>query len=284
MIVSATLAIAQDDFLHCFEEAQSESAGTGDCLGSITTVVADLPHEFPSAPSSVPTLLVRPRPFEAGGSFPSVPVHAQDEHMERARELSSRDYTHAGHQRIARMGHEYVDNMYAIWTHPSSGAAIFVGDWRAAQGPATTLISKGITHIVNCAEDLDNYCEGEPSLAFLRFHVIEWAFAGDATRVQQASTTEQLSFVQRLFDFVDGALSNGRSVLVHCRAGMHRAGTTGVLLRMYKTGEGAGQATKRAQAARSVIRPDELGGPNGTLPRLLRMFESSQARTHRPEG
>ena len=88
MIVSATLAIAQDDFLHCFEEAQSESAGTGDCLGSITTVVADLPHEFPSAPSSVPTLLVRPRPFEAGGSFPSVPVHAQDEHMERARELS----------------------------------------------------------------------------------------------------------------------------------------------------------------------------------------------------
>jgi hypothetical protein len=55
---------------------------------------------------------------------------------------------------------------------------------------------------------------------------------------------------------------------------MHRAGTTGVLLRMYKTGERVEQATKSAQAARRVINPEELGGPDGTLPRLLRMYES----------
>ena len=32
-------------------------------------------------------------------------------------------------------------------------------------------------------------------------------------------------------------------------------------------------ATERAQAARPVINPDDLSGPDGTLPRLLRMYE-----------
>ena len=92
-------------------------------------------------------------------------------------------------------------------------------------------------------------------------------------RVEQATLPEQLRFLARLFDFVQRALSSGGSVLVHCASGMHRAGATGVLLRMFKSGERAKQATERAQAARPVINPDDLSGPDGTLPRLLRMYE-----------
>lgn len=30
-----------------------------------------------------------------------------------------------------------------------------------------------------------------------------------------------------MFDFIDNAIANGGSVLIHCLAGAHRAGTTG---------------------------------------------------------
>ena len=226
-----------------------ESAGTGDYL--------DQP---------VAATTIAGESMELDALFPRVPPS-----VAAVREYNSEDYTRAGYQRMTRMGH--VDSMNAVWTHPTSGAAIFVGGRAAAEGPAAALLSKGITHIVNCTGDLDNYCEGEPSLAYLRWHVIEWPFAGDATRVEQATIPEQLRFLARLFDFVQCALSSGGSVLVHCASGMHRAGTTGVLLRMFKSGERAKQATERAQAARPVINPDDLSGPDGTLPRLLRMYE-----------
>ena len=118
-----------------------------------------------------------------------------------------------------------------------------------------------------------------------------------------------MAFVQQLFDFVEGALAAGSSVLIHCLAGAHRAGTTGCLLLMHKTGLGADQvrtsrclrhfgtlhmtamlgphdlpttsltyfvtwradqATRMAQAARPVINP--IGG----LPKLLRTFETDR--------
>ena len=176
-----------------------ESAGTGDYL--------DQP---------VAATTIAGESMELGALFPRVPTS-----VAVVREYSSEDYTRAGYQRMTRMGH--VDRMNAVWTHPTSGAAIFVGGRAAAEGPAAALLSKGITHIVNCTGDLDNYCEGEPSLAYLRWHVIEWQFAGDATRVEQATIPEQLRFLARLFDFVQRALSSGGSVLVHCASGMHRA-------------------------------------------------------------
>jgi protein-tyrosine phosphatase len=50
-------------------------------------------------------------------------------------------------------------------------------------------------------------------------------------------------FIQQLFDFVEGALAAGSSVLIHCLAGAHRAGTTGCLMLMHKTGLGADQVS-----------------------------------------
>lgn len=61
---------------------------------------------------------------------------------------------------------------------------------------------------------------------------------------QPASRQQVMAFVQQLFDFVEGALAAGSSVLIHCLAGAHRAGTTGCLLLMHKTGLGADQVSK----------------------------------------
>ena len=48
------------------------------------------------------------------------------------------------------------------------------------------------------------------------------------------STPESiLEFLEPFFDFVDEAVDSGRSVLVHCVAGAHRAATAGCLLLMH---------------------------------------------------
>ena len=61
-----------------------------------------------------------------------------------------------------------------------------------------------------------------------------------------------------LFAFVDAALARGASVLVHCLAGAHRAGTSGVALLMHldkRLGGSADAATRCARAARPAIEP-----------------------------
>mmetsp|Transcript_21017 Transcript_21017/g.25514 ORF Transcript_21017/g.25514 Transcript_21017/m.25514 type:complete len:91 (+) Transcript_21017:96-368(+) len=58
-----------------------------------------------------------------------------------------------------------------------------------------------------------------------------------------------------MMDFVDQALGKGENVLIHCLAGAHRAGTTGVLVLMAKMKYDSRNATKVAQKLRPVINP-----------------------------
>ena len=63
------------------------------------------------------------------------------------------------------------------------------------------------------------------------------------------------------------------SVLVHCLAGAHRAGTTGCILLMHKAGLSAMEAVATAKKLRPVI------DPIGRFPELLRRYECiEQAR------
>lgn len=45
--------------------------------------------------------------------------------------------------------------------------------------------------------------------------------------LRRPAERELSAFLHTLYDFVEGALASGGSVLVHCLAGAHRAGTTG---------------------------------------------------------
>ena len=80
---------------------------------------------------------------------------------------------------------------------------------------------------------------------------------------QPASRQQVMAFVQQLFDFVEGALAAGSSVLIHCLAGAHRAGTTGCLLLMHKTGLGADQASKYCKG-KGYHGLDDFGTPHMT--------------------
>ena len=181
-----------------------------------------------------------------------------------------RDYNAEGKRLIASLGVRPAGGRYnpmdAVWKDEKTGGSIWVGNEVAAHGPASALAEAGITHVVNCTDDMPNFCESDPRISYLRFNVQWWQSGGDLY-AKDCSDEGVLRFVQTLFDFVDGALASGGSVLVHCLAGAHRAGTTGCLLLMYKSGLGAAEATRVAKQLRPVINP--IGG----LPMLLQTYE-----------
>jgi hypothetical protein len=105
-------------------------------------------------------------------------------------------------------------------------------------------------------DDLPCYHEKDASVRYLRFNVSYWRSCGDSTTFEPRPAAEVVQWLRgSVFSFVDGALAKGEHVLVHCLAGAHRAGTTGVLLLMHKTAMGADEATATAKALRPAIDP-----------------------------
>src|SRR3989338_2043595 len=123
-------------------------------------------------------------------------------------------------------GVERYRNLDAIWKHPLSGAILYVGDNMAAR-ELGGLKKKNICRVVNCTTDLKNYHEkiNDAGVTYLRFDVSSLAYRKSSRNDLKGSTS-------KLFEFVEEGLNNGESVLVHCLAGAHRAGTTGVCLLM----------------------------------------------------
>ena len=79
---------------------------------------------------------------------------------------------------------------------------------------------------------------------------------------------EQLfNFLNPVHTYITACLERGENVLVHCMAGAHRAGTTGVSYMMKFGGLGYKDARKVARKCRPVI------DPNGQLEKLLKKQE-----------
>ena len=76
-----------------------------------------------------------------------------------------------------------------------------------------------------------------------------------------------------MFEFIETAIASGKSVLVHCLAGAHRAGTTGCACLMHFAGLEPGAAIQTAKRLRPII------DPIGSLPELLlRLHKARSAR------
>lgn len=143
-----------------------------------------------------------------------------------------------------------------IWKHPRSGGKVYVGNQQAASN-ATLLQQNGVTHVVNCTDNMPLYHESKNIFTYLRWNVAYWP--SDDAQLQP--------FLATLFEFVDAALAGGGCVLVHCLAGAHRAGTTGCLLLMYLAGCNATDAVTAAKKMRPAI------DPIGRFPLLLSKSE-----------
>ena len=82
-----------------------------------------------------------------------------------------------------------------------------------------------------------------------------------------------LAFSEPMFQFIEKAISTGKgSVLVHCLAGAHRAGTTGCACLMHFAALNHKEAIATAKRLRPII------DPIGQLPQFLQRLELARVR------
>ena len=77
------------------------------------------------------------------------------------------------------------------------------------------------------------------------------------------------AFYKPLFTFVEDALRSGANVMVHCLAGAHRAGTSGVSCAMYFMKMEAAAAVQYVKKRRPIV------DPIGSFPELLRKLDAA---------
>jgi hypothetical protein len=139
-------------------------------------------------------------------------------------------------------------NLDPIWKHPVTGACVYVGNATAA-ADRRTLRERNIGAVMNCqGESSKNHFENDPDMVYYRFVVSKLAVSNHRFCPFEYGFREA-------FDFMDDHLKSGTSVLVHCLAGAHRAGTVGTAWLMYKTGKGVQDALVLAKACRPIISP-----------------------------
>ena len=182
---------------------------------------------------------------------------------------ASSHFDETGRVLLARLGSGgpgLYDHLNAIFEHPTGKGKIYVGNQTAAS-TLLLLQAHGITHVVNCtngAGQIDNFHEGR--MTYYRFPVSDW------WRHINDSDGSVNAFVDPMLAFVDGAISHGDSVLVHCLAGAHRAGTTGCALLIHYRQLDHQTAIRTAKALRPII------DPICDFPKLLRRIEAVKLR------
>eukprot|EP00929_Paragymnodinium_shiwhaense_P030286 TRINITY_DN17189_c0_g1_i1.p1 TRINITY_DN17189_c0_g1~~TRINITY_DN17189_c0_g1_i1.p1 ORF type:complete len:452 (-),score=76.84 TRINITY_DN17189_c0_g1_i1:281-1636(-) len=160
--------------------------------------------------------------------------------------------------------HRYHD-LDAVWTDPLSGGKVFIGNQTASRS-RELMRSHGVNHIVNCTSDMEQYFQDrDSSILYYRFDI--YKIFRD---VDVASPEEVLAFFMPVFNWIDAAVSSGGSVLVHCLAGAHRAGTTGVAYTMHASNLDHRTAIAACKACRPIV------DPIGNLTDLLRQLDNGR--------
>mmetsp|Transcript_6754 Transcript_6754/g.11876 ORF Transcript_6754/g.11876 Transcript_6754/m.11876 type:complete len:262 (-) Transcript_6754:118-903(-) len=148
-----------------------------------------------------------------------------------------------------------------LFEHPATHGRLFVGSQRAASSHQD-LSQHSIKHVVNCLDPTrPNFFEAEDGFEYLRFPIAHW-------RGFQLSTAKQVArYFAPLLGFVRLRLQAGHSILLHCLAGAHRAGTAGIACLMFLEALNSEDAVLLAKKRRPIINP--IAG----FPELLLMLE-----------
>mmetsp|Transcript_17901 Transcript_17901/g.54790 ORF Transcript_17901/g.54790 Transcript_17901/m.54790 type:complete len:263 (-) Transcript_17901:97-885(-) len=165
-------------------------------------------------------------------------------------------------------------NLDAIWQHPGTGARVYVGNLETARS-RELMAQHGIAAVVNCqGPESENYFEGEEGYHYLRFPIAMWY----RQRAEVATEAGVIAYFQRTWDWIDAQLEAERSVLIHCLAGAHRAGTTGTAFLIYAAGMDLNEAIATAKSLRPII------NPFGSLIELLQRYAKAMARQRAKHG
>ncbi|CAK9096056.1 unnamed protein product [Durusdinium trenchii] len=151
-----------------------------------------------------------------------------------------------------------------------AGAQVFIGN-ATASSQKGILQKNRITHIVNCTSDMVNALEGDPSIAYYRFDLYKFFATLDLR-----STRGVLEFFLPVFQWIDAAVNSGQSVLIHCLAGAHRAGTTGVAYVMHAADLDHQTAIAACKRCRPVV------DPIGDLTNLLAQLDLARQQRKIP--
>ena len=180
-----------------------------------------------------------------------------------------------------------------LWKSEQGDGAVYVGGMQAASSHSL-LAEHGITHVVNCMNRPS--LNVEPGVEYFDFPIekyhshcpalphthAEWESVTQALRhsgdqqslhITDADLEIMASAVRAFFEpamqFIQAACEKGGHVLIHCFAGAHRAGTTGVAFLMRMEKMKADDAILTAKVLRHVIDPKA----HGYLYYLLIMLE-----------
>eukprot|EP00658_Telonema_sp_P-2_P041659 TRINITY_DN29826_c0_g1_i1.p1 TRINITY_DN29826_c0_g1~~TRINITY_DN29826_c0_g1_i1.p1 ORF type:complete len:193 (+),score=18.04 TRINITY_DN29826_c0_g1_i1:179-757(+) len=153
-------------------------------------------------------------------------------------------------------------NMDPVWRHPTTGAQVFIGN-QSASADLDLLSSHGVSRIVNTTDSLPCFFDDGGPIQYFRFDI----YSHYRTMSSKQSGGEVLGFFSEVFAWIDECVANGESVLIHCLAGAHRAGTTGVAYTMHATGLDHQTAIAACKQCRPVV------NPIGDLTRLLATLE-----------
>lgn len=158
-----------------------------------------------------------------------------------------------------------------LWTHPSTGARVFIGNYTASKS-LETLEARQITHVVNCmARNTDSSLKDR--FEYYRFPIETWEGemvrrGGDPGGESDGDFLASRYF-ERLFAWLDAAMEQpGHAVLIHCFAGAHRAAAVSVAYLMHA----ARLCLQDALAAVKHARP--IADPYGLLMELLERLDA----------
>ena len=109
------------------------------------------------------------------------------------------------------------------------------------------LQARGITPVVNCTTNIECFHKG--TLDYFTFDIAFWR------RQAGINALELSNFLKPVLEFIEDVINRGESVLVHCLAGAHRAGTTGIICLMHFEDLLSKDAVPVAKNRRPIIEP-----------------------------
>jgi len=116
------------------------------------------------------------------------------------------------------------------------GGTLFIGALATASS-RERLAKNGITAVVNCCGSRNKFA-GD-GIVYLDFDISDFHYGA---REVLSSPHAVLGFFREFFAFCDRELARGgTNLLVHCRAGAHRAGAAGVAYLMYRRAKQKGE-------------------------------------------
>lgn len=137
----------------------------------------------------------------------------------------------------------------SIYKHPIGKGTIFVGNKIAAEN-LSILKQLKVTRVINCTFDNLNVPNfHEKHFKYYNFAIRNWH------KYITSANSKILEFIYPVFRFINPAIENGESVLIHCNSGAHRGGALAAASLIYYENLDVASAISKAKTLRPIINP-----------------------------